>query len=102
MIIQPVILTGGSGKRLWPLSTSDIPKPFISFDQKNSLFQKTLSRVEQLSNSIHDLNNPIIVCNQKHESLVINQTEKINAEIASMILEPKIKNTAPALTLAAL
>ena len=68
MIIQPVILTGGSGKRLWPLSTSDVPKPFISFDGQYSLFQNTLQRLDKLNTSIGQLNNPIIVCNQNHQS----------------------------------
>ena len=102
MIIQPVILTGGSGKRLWPLSTSDVPKPFISFDENNSLFQNTLQRLERIKISVNEINNPIIVCNQNHESLVNNQAEKVNSSISSIILEPEIKNTAPALTLAAI
>ena len=102
MIIQPVILTGGSGKRLWPLSTSDVPKPFISFDGQYSLFQNTLQRLDKLNTSIGQLNNPIIVCNQNHQSLVNDQAEKVKSAIASIILEPEIKNTAPALTLAAI
>ena len=101
MIINPVILTGGSGSRLWPISRKNHPKPFIRLTKdhsNNSFLQTTVQRLDQIPN----INDPIIVCNESHGVLVSQQLSEINRRSGTIILEPAIKNTAPALTLAAL
>ncbi len=98
MIINPVILTGGSGSRLWPKSRKNYPKPFIRLTKDHSLLQTTIQRLDQ----IPDANDPIIVCNESHGVLVSQQLSEIGQKSEAIILEPAIKNTAPALTLAAL
>ena len=98
MVINPVILAGGSGSRLWPKSRINYPKPFIRLTEENSLLQNTIKRLDQ----IPGINNPIVVCNESHGILVSQQLSEINRESKTIILEPAIKNTAPALTLAAL
>lgn len=97
--IIPVILSGGIGERLWPLSTNDLPKQFINLkkDDKNSLFQQTLNRVRNLE--IFD--NPIIVCNEEHRFLVAEQIRQIGSKAKSILLEPIPRNTCPAVTIAA-
>tara|TARA_B100000749_G_scaffold280085_1_gene274724 strand:- start:661 stop:2079 length:1419 start_codon:yes stop_codon:yes gene_type:complete len=96
MQFQPVILAGGSGTRLWPLSRSSNPKQFHPIsDDKNSLFQETLKRVE-FGNSY----NPIIVTNEGHRFIVFNQMVEVGISPNTIIVEPVARNTAPALTLA--
>tara|TARA_B110000008_G_C16941064_1_gene552468 strand:- start:484 stop:1875 length:1392 start_codon:yes stop_codon:yes gene_type:complete len=95
-MITPVILCGGSGTRLWPLSRKLFPKQFISFLNKNSLFQNTVLRVRK------DFNDPIIVCNEEHRFLVDEQLRQIDRQYSNIILEPVGKNTAPAIALAAM
>tara|TARA_Y100000817_G_scaffold109231_2_gene85482 strand:- start:222 stop:1658 length:1437 start_codon:yes stop_codon:yes gene_type:complete len=97
MIIQPVILAGGSGTRLWPLSRDNFPKPFLNIVGSNSLFQETIIRLETLAS-----NHPIVISNQNHKFLIQEQLNSINKSHSSIILEPIQKNTAPALTLAAI
>jgi len=97
MIIQPVILAGGSGTRLWPLSRDNFPKPFLNIFGSNSLFQDTLIRLKTLNG-----NNPIVVSNKNHKFLIQEQLNIIDRSDCSIILEPTPKNTAPALTLAAI
>ena len=97
--IIPVILCGGSGTRLWPLSRKSFPKQFLSLsDNKNSLLQNTQIRLRKLKN----IQKPIIVCNEEHRFLVAEQMRSINIKPDSILLEPFGKNTAPAITLAAL
>ena len=96
--IQPVILCGGSGTRLWPLSREQFPKQFISLMGQASLFQQTLQRLEGLIN----IQPAVIVGNEAHRFLVSEQLHQIDSRADALILEPQGRNTAPALTLAAL
>ena len=99
-MIVPVILAGGSGTRLWPLSRQSYPKQFLYLvDQQYTMLQLTLKRLENLSQQVLP---PIVVCNENHRFIVAEQLRQINIEQASIILEPFAKNTAPAITLAAL
>jgi len=94
----PVILSGGSGTRLWPLSRIQKPKQFLPLFNEHTLFENTLHRLEGLD----DVKSPIIVCNEDHRFLVAEQLNKLNIENASIILEPIARNTAPAIAVAAL
>ena len=96
--IIPVILCGGSGSRLWPLSRKSFPKQFLTLNSDNSLLQNTYLRLEGL----HNINNPILVCNEEHRFIVAQQMKDINVEPFSILLEPFGRNTAPAITIAAL
>ncbi|MFC6211126.1 MULTISPECIES: mannose-1-phosphate guanylyltransferase/mannose-6-phosphate isomerase [Rahnella] len=95
--ILPVIMAGGAGTRLWPLSRTQFPKQFLSLTSEDTLFQDTLLRVS--SKSYKD---PIIVCNEEHRFLVAEQLRKKSLCHCGIILEPSGKNTAPAIALAAL
>jgi mannose-1-phosphate guanylyltransferase/mannose-6-phosphate isomerase len=98
-MLIPVILAGGVGSRLWPVSRSLLPKQFIEFpDMQGSLFQSTLSRLEGVS----DLEDPIVVCNTDHRFLVAEQLRQLGKEHCNILLEPVGRNTAPAAALAAL
>ena len=94
----PVIMSGGSGTRLWPLSRKNKPKQFLSLFGEQSLFQDTLSRLSGLEK----LEAPIIVCNDEHRFLVAEQLHEINSQTAKIMLEPCARNTAPAIAIAAL
>jgi len=98
--IIPVILSGGSGTRLWPLSRSSFPKQYLNLerDTENTLLQNTLLRL----NGIDNLHNPLIICNEEQRFIVAEQLREINYEPLSIILEPVGRNTAPAIALAAL
>ena len=98
--ILPVILCGGTGTRLWPLSRKSFPKQYLSFDNKKdfSFLQSTLQRVKGLINS----ENPIIICNEEHRFITAEQVRQVNVKPGSIILEPTSQNTAPAITAAAL
>jgi len=98
--ILPVILCGGQGTRLWPLSRKSFPKQFLSINSPNkkSLLQNTQQRLA----GIKDLMEPILICNSKHRFLVAEQMREINIKPKSILLEPFGKNTAPAIILAAL
>ncbi len=99
-MIVPVILAGGSGTRLWPLSRQSYPKQFLYLvDQQYTMLQLTIKRLENLSCEVLP---PIIVCNENHRFIVAEQLRQVGIEQASIILEPCAKNTAPAITLAAL
>ncbi|MBM5781993.1 MAG: mannose-1-phosphate guanylyltransferase/mannose-6-phosphate isomerase [Pelagibacterales bacterium] len=98
MKITPVILSGGSGTRLWPLSRSLNPKQFLDFLGKNSLFQKAALRVRNDLN----FNNPIIVCNNEHRFITAEELQNVGIKPKSIILEPVGRNTAPAVAIAAL
>lgn len=99
-MIVPVILAGGSGTRLWPLSRQSHPKQFLYLvDEQYTMLQLTLKRLDNLSKQILS---PIIVCHENHRFIVAEQLRQIGVEHASIILEPCAKNTAPAITLAAL
>ena len=98
--LQPVILSGGSGTRLWPLSRSYQPKQFLQLTGGDSLLQATSSRLAAMPGV--DLLPGLIVCNRNHRFLVAEQMAEAEAPVARILLEPMGRNTAPALTLAAL
>ena len=97
--IIPVILSGGIGSRLWPLSRESLPKQFISiFSEERSLLQTTVIRSQKIQNS----ENPILICNEEHRFIVAEQMREIMVKPQSILLEPFGRNTAPAITFAAL
>lgn len=98
MIIHPVILSGGSGTRLWPLSRENYPKQLLCLIGKQTLLQQTACRLGNLENVAL----PIFVCNEEHRFLVAEQMRELGLAPADIILEPIGRNTAPALALAAL
>ena len=95
-MIIPVILSGGSGTRLWPLSRKLHPKQFIELVGSNTLFQEAVLRLPEL------VEEPIVICNEEHRFLAAEQLREIDRSASSIILEPMGKNTAPAIALAAL
>ncbi len=95
-MIQPVILCGGSGTRLWPLSREQMPKQFLRLTSSLSLLQQTLVRLEGLTTAP-----PIIMAHQAHRFLVAEQLRE-QAQQARIVLEPEGRNTAPAIACAAL
>ncbi len=101
MILSPVILAGGGGTRLWPLSREHYPKQFINLLNDKSMLQNTLTRLQGLENDI-ELDATLVVCNEAHRFLVADQCEAIGQSLKNIILESKGRNTAPALTIAAL
>lgn len=100
--IRPVILCGGSGTRLWPLSRYGFPKQFLCLTEKNSLFQGATKRLMNLSGDGIEVSAPLIVANEEHRFLALEQLREIGVEPGAALLEPVGRNTAPALTLAAL
>lgn len=92
----PLILAGGSGTRLWPLSRKQYPKQFISFDDKESLFQKTLLRCG--NETLYS--DPVVVTNEDYRFLVAQQARDIGVKLGAILLEPAARNTAPALAAA--
>lgn len=98
--IIPVILCGGIGSRLWPLSRASFPKQFLKIGQHNTktLLQNTFARIDKLEN----LDDPIIVCNEDHRFIVAEQFREIGIKPKSILLEPYRRGTAPAIALAAL
>ncbi len=95
-MIVPVILSGGSGTRLWPLSRKFHPKQFINLFNDTTLFQDTILRLPE------DVADPLIICNEEHRFLAAEQLRQIHKNANGIILEPIGKNTAPAIALAAL
>ena len=100
--VQPVIMAGGSGTRLWPLSRSGFPKQFLVLSGTTSLFQQAVSRLQGLGDGQLDVALPLIVGNEEHRFLVLDQLRELGTEPAAVLLEPMGRNTAPAVTLAAL
>ena len=98
--IIPVILSGGSGTRLWPLSRESYPKQFLALDSRSNktLLQKTYERLLGLEG----LDTPILICNEDHRFIVAEQFREIEIEPKAIILEPVGRNTAPAIAVAAL
>jgi mannose-1-phosphate guanylyltransferase len=95
-MIIPVILAGGSGSRLWPLSRNLQPKQFINLINETTLFQDTILRLPK------DSIDPVIICNEEHRFLAAEQLRQISKSSQGIIIEPEGRNTAPAITLAAL
>ncbi|MFG6461739.1 mannose-1-phosphate guanylyltransferase/mannose-6-phosphate isomerase [Roseateles sp. DXS20W] len=100
--VLPVIMAGGSGTRLWPLSRAGYPKQFLVLSGNESLFQLAARRLASLASPEFDLAAPCIVGNEEHRFLVLDQLRETRQEPGSVLLEPLGRNTAPALTLAAL
>ena len=100
--VWPVIMAGGSGTRLWPLSRSGYPKQFLVLSGNSSLFQQAASRLLDLANSAIEVAAPVVVGNEEHRFLVLDQLREVKAEPSAVLLEPMGRNTAPAVTLAAL
>lgn len=96
-MLYPVILSGGSGTRLWPLSRAALPKQFLPLISEKTMFQETLQRLQGLTN----LAAPIVVCNNEHRFLAAEQLRAIEVQPLSLILEPLGRNTAPAVAAAA-
>ena len=96
---MPVILSGGSGTRLWPLSRELEPKQFLPLVSARSLFQDALSRTQGLKSLVAK---PLVVCNEEHRFLVAEQLREIGISPAAIVLEPMGRNTAPAVAVAAL
>jgi mannose-1-phosphate guanylyltransferase/mannose-6-phosphate isomerase len=100
--VLPVILAGGSGTRLWPLSRALHPKQYLAFDSKETLFQQAVMRVCALAGDGIVLGKACVVANEEHRFTVVDQLREADAASACILLEPAGRNTAPALTLAAL
>ena len=97
MKVYPVILTGGAGSRLWPVSREFYPKPLLPLLGDKSLLQETSTRLNGVASG-----KPLFVCNEEHRFLVAEQMQRIGQDTEALILEPEGRNTAPALTVAAL
>lgn len=93
----PVILSGGSGSRLWPLSRKLFPKQFLALAGEHTLFQQTLQRL-----AYEGMQKPVLVCNKDHRFIVREQLASLNLSIQSLLLEPFGRNTAPAVAIAAM
>jgi mannose-1-phosphate guanylyltransferase/mannose-6-phosphate isomerase len=100
--VTPVILCGGSGTRLWPLSRSGFPKQFLCLTGTNSLFQQAAQRLMGLKDPGIEVAQPIIVTGEEHRFLAAEQLREASIPLGAALLEPVGRNTAPALTLAAL
>ncbi|MEO8152855.1 MAG: mannose-1-phosphate guanylyltransferase/mannose-6-phosphate isomerase [Rhizobacter sp.] len=100
--VLPVVMAGGSGTRLWPLSRAGYPKQFLVLSGNQSLFQQAVARLARLGNADITVDAPVIVGNEEHRFLVLDQLREQKIEPAAVLLEPMGRNTAPALTLAAL
>ncbi len=96
--IVPIILSGGSGTRLWPLSRSMRPKQFINLVGDESLFKETINRVRTLQNALPSM----VVCNHEHRFMVTEQLQELGAAHSGILLEPEGRNTAPAIAAAAI
>ncbi|HEU4602908.1 MAG TPA: sugar phosphate nucleotidyltransferase [Steroidobacteraceae bacterium] len=97
-MLLPVVLSGGSGTRLWPLSRELYPKQLLPLVSKGTMLQETLARLS----GVNDLGNPIVVCNESHRFLVAEQLLESCASPRAILLEPVGRNTAPAIAIAAM
>ena len=97
-MLIPVVLSGGSGSRLWPLSRTLLPKQFLPLLSAQSMLQDTITRLD----GITDISAPIIVCSNEHRFLAADQLQQIGVKAMSQILEPAGRNTAPAVAVAAM
>jgi mannose-1-phosphate guanylyltransferase/mannose-6-phosphate isomerase len=96
IIMLPIIMSGGSGSRLWPLSRKNLPKQFLKITSGNTMIQETVLRLSGL-----EVRTPLTICNEEHRFVAAEQLREINA-LGPIVLEPVGRNTAPAIALAAL
>jgi mannose-1-phosphate guanylyltransferase len=96
-MLLPIILAGGSGTRLWPLSRELYPKQFHALAGSRTMLQETVTRLQGL-----DCESPLVICNEEHRFIAAEQLRQIGEEGATILLEPVGRNTAPAIALAAL
>ena len=96
-MLLPVIMAGGTGSRLWPLSRELYPKQFISLHGQHSMLQETVNRLTGV-----EARAPLVICNEEHRFLVAEQLRQIKKLSHNIILEPVGRNTAPAIALAAI
>ena len=101
-MLRPVVLAGGAGTRLWPLSREHFPKQFLSLVGGDTMLQQAVQRLREADPGNFDFVDPLIVCNEEHRFLVLEQLAAVEVKPAALILEPVGRSTAPALTLAAL
>ena len=97
-MIVPVILSGGSGTRLWPLSRQNLPKQFLALAGPDTLFQQTVKRAAGVPGATA----PLVVASDDHRFLAGEQLQAIGVTPRAIVLEPLARNTAPAIALAAL
>ena len=97
-MIIPVILSGGSGARLWPLSREAYPKQFLPLVDQRTMLQNTALRIAGLNG----VTAPLVVCNEEHRFMVAEQLRAVGVQPGAVILEPVGRNTAPAVAVAAL
>ncbi|HDX4643041.1 TPA: mannose-1-phosphate guanylyltransferase/mannose-6-phosphate isomerase, partial [Escherichia coli] len=88
MSLIPVIMAGGTGSRLWPLSRELYPKQFLRLSGDHTMLQSTILRLESITS-----NSPIVICNEQHRFIVAEQLRMVNRLKNNIILEPKGKNT---------
>lgn len=100
--VLPVIMAGGSGTRLWPLSRAGYPKQFLVLSGNSSLFQQATARLQAVAGDGFGVAPPMVVGNEEHRFLVLDQLRELGVDPAAVVLEPTGRNTAPALALAAL
>jgi len=100
--ITPVVLCGGSGTRLWPLSRAGFPKQFLVLSGTSSLFQQAVERINGMACDEMVVGETLVVTNEEHRFLALDQLRELKSVAATLLLEPVGRNTAPALTLAAL
>lgn len=96
-MLLPVVMAGGSGSRLWPLSRSLYPKQFISLASDKTMLQETIARLRGIEHQA-----PLVICNEEHRFIVAEQLRQSSSQHSGIILEPMGRNTAPAIALAAL
>ena len=101
MNIHPIILAGGAGTRLWPLSRSTHPKQFLHLLEDSTLLDSTLDRLQGIPAN-EPIKGPLVICNQENRFFVAEHFRQAGIDEGQIILEPCGRNTAPALTLAAL
>ena len=95
-MILPVIMAGGNGSRLWPLSRQLFPKQFLNLYGDSTMLQSTVARLDGI-----DHQPPLIICNEEHRFVVAEQLRSAQLEHGQILLEPVGRNTAPAIALAA-
>lgn len=101
-MILPVILSGGSGTRLWPYSRAQYPKQFLPLASEQTMLQETVTRLLTFTDESLEIDSPLVICNEDHRFMVAEQLRTIDVSAKDIILEPFGRNTAPAIALAAL